>query len=49
MKGVKAVATYLNAPGKSFNSALRFAGHDLPRDERILTGQYASWVIGLQL
>lgn len=35
LKGVKAVATYLNAPGKSFNSALRFAGHDLPRDERI--------------
>jgi len=35
LKGVRAVATYLNTPGKRYNSALRFIEHDIPKTERI--------------
>ncbi|SMB92059.1 CO or xanthine dehydrogenase, Mo-binding subunit [Thermanaeromonas toyohensis ToBE] len=35
LPGVKAVVTYKDAPRIPYNSALRFKGHDIPRDEYI--------------
>ncbi|QGP91193.1 Molybdopterin-binding domain of aldehyde dehydrogenase [Neomoorella glycerini] len=35
LPGVRAVVTYQNSPRVAYNSALRFAGHNIPRDEYI--------------
>ncbi|KUO50060.1 MAG: xanthine dehydrogenase [Desulfitibacter sp. BRH_c19] len=35
LPGVRAVATYLNSPGISYNSAMRYVGHILPEEEYI--------------
>ncbi|MBE3582014.1 MAG: molybdopterin-dependent oxidoreductase [Thermoanaerobacteraceae bacterium] len=37
LPGVRAVVTYQDVPPVAYNSALRFKGHDIPRDEYILT------------
>ncbi|MDN5362489.1 MAG: hypothetical protein PWP70_1536 [Moorella sp. (in: firmicutes)] len=35
LPGVRAVATYLNSPRVAYNSALRYSGHNIPRNEYI--------------
>lgn len=35
LPGVRAVVTYKNSPRVAYNSALRYAGHNIPRDEYI--------------